>query len=311
MKKDTFYNTEIKEAFLSSYSGDSQNTYAYVFRKSAVMEDFVEKDLYDFSLNQIEKFLKSLELSTLNAAKTYGRVVSAYLNWAIEKGYKKDENLLKDIGSDWFKQFANEKKSFFTYKDLKDIEKQLVNFQDKIIPRLLFEGACGRMVSELLNLTIKDVRGNVLHLKNDNGSEREIAVSDETISMIHKAYDENEYLNKNGESMGKRSVSQLIRNEYIIRTTESKGTINTVRASNHIIYRRLSLIEEITGVEGLNPRRYTWSGIFYMGKKLFLRDGELGDKQYAEICKQFDTKDSKFFRESCNIDVIRNLYNDF
>lgn len=310
MEKDIFFNNEIKHSFLSNYPEESQNTYAYVFRKSAEMEDLIEKDLFNFSVKQTERFLKSLELSTLNAIKTYGRVVSSYFNWAIENGYRKDENFLKNIGSDWFNQFINEEKSLYTIQEIREIENQLVNYQDKIVLRLIFEGVYGRMASELVNLTINDVEGNILHLVNDDGSKRDVEVSDESITFIKKAYNEEEYFNKNGESTGKRSVSKLIKNDYIIRTTESKGTINTTKASNFLIYRRLTIIEEFMGIKSLKPKMVMWSGAFHMGKELYLRDGELGDNQYEQIFRKYDMKDSKYLREYCNIETIRNLYKD-
>ncbi len=311
METGKFYNKEIKERFLNNYPPDSQSTYAVVFRKSAELEDFAEKDLYDFSISQVEKIIRTMQFTTLNAAKTFGRVISSYFNWAIENELRKEDNPLKNIGNDWFQQFVKEEKHYYSEKELIYIEDHLVNYQDKVIPRLLFEGVNGEMSSELINLRAQDIDENTLHLKSDDGRERSIQVSDRAISFIEKALKESQYLNKNGEATGKRAVSRLVENDYVLRSTYSKATINTNRASNYLIYRRLSTIGEIFGLENFKAKNIWRSGIIKMGMDFYNKNHQITEEQYNEIINQFGMKPYSIKnKEVYRLDILEKLILD-
>ncbi|MEC1697731.1 phage lytic cycle repressor MrpR family protein [Schinkia azotoformans] len=319
MGKKNFFNEETKETFLSNFNEESRNTYSYVFRNSKEMEELIEKDVYDFTINQIGKLLESLKLSTSNAAKTYGRVISSYINWAIENNLKSEPNPLKHIGNEWFEQFVNKIKLFITEKELIDIEEKLVNYQDKVIMRLIFEGVSGYSLSELINLTKEDIKGNTLHLIDEKSGERYLEVSDRAIAFIEKAIDETIYYNKNGTSEGRRSTAPLSQNDYVIKMTLLRSDQDSNKKSDkHLIYRRLSTISELFGLEYLTSKSLERSGMVKMGKDLLEKDGKLENEQLVKIAERFavkkviingyETYNYFMLREFINIENIEDLY---
>ncbi|MEC1780045.1 hypothetical protein [Schinkia azotoformans] len=319
MEKKNFFNEETKELFLGNFNEESRNTYSYVFRNSKEMEELIEKDVYDFTINQIGKLLESLKLSTSNAAKTYGRVISSYINWAIENNLKSEPNPLKHIGNEWFEQFVNKIKLFITEKELIDIEEKLVNYQDKVIMRLIFEGVSGYSLSELVNLTKEDIKGNTLRLIDEKSGERYLEVSDRAIKFIEKAIDETIYYNKNGTSEGRRSTAPLSQNDYVIKMTLLRSDQDSNKKSDkHLIYRRLSTISELFSLEYLTSKSLERSGMIKMGKDLLEKDGKLENEQLAKIAERFavkkviingyETYNYFMLREFINIENIEDLY---
>ncbi|MGG3925654.1 hypothetical protein ABET51_06605 [Metabacillus fastidiosus] len=319
MQTENIYNYSVKEQFLENFSDETKSIYSSVFRKTNEHEMFVEKDLFQFSLSQLEMLMRRLDFINDNAAKTYGRVISSYLNWSIEVGLRKEENPLKSIGNEWFERFVNKIKLFISEEELINIEEKLVNYQDKVILRLLFEGVGGSMLSELTNLTIHDVEGNSLYLNDSKHGKRTLSVSDKAIKFIREASKENEYYTKNGNSTGRRTVSALIDSDYIIKSTVNKNAIDNRAVDRHQIYRRLSMIEVVFSLQHFNAKSYQKSGMLKMAKDLYLDEGELKDEQLEKISKRFsvknvivngvERKDYSYLKQFINIENIRDLYN--
>ncbi|WP_203289827.1 hypothetical protein [Metabacillus sp. cB07] len=287
MQIDKFYNSELKNKFLMNFPTDTKSTYSTVFRKTAKHEGFVEKDLNQFSLMQLEKLMQMLNFNTINGAKTYGRVISSYLNWSIDEGLRTEVNPLKEVGGEWFEKFVNEITPFLSEEDIIQIENDLVNYQDKAIVRLLFEGINGYEHSEILNLRSGDINKNTMHLNDNKFTKRSIQVSDRAIDIALKAAKEEIYLNRNGQSSGRRSEAPLVSNDYVIKSTLSRGTINTNAANKHLIYRRISTISELFELPYLSPKNIEKSGRIKMANDLLLSEGNLDKPQLDKIIEQF------------------------
>lgn len=318
-----FYNPEIKEEFLQSKAEDSRSTYSHVFKKSEALEELVEKDLFNFSLNQIGAVMESLELASYSAARTYGRVISSYLNWAFDKGYRKEENELKEIGNIWFDKYATNLKLYLSEDELFEVEEQLVNYQDKVLLRLLFEGVNGFDSSELLNLRYENVNfetGQLL-LKDDRHGERSISVSNTAIKYIEKALEEETYYNKNGTATGRRTTSTLEDSPYVIKATVSKARVNpNERAEKHTIYRRLTVISDLFEITFLTAKNLEKSGMIKMGKDLYLEHGKLDKPQLKQIAEHFGMRKTVMngyevfnytvLRQFVHLGNIEELYGD-
>ncbi|MGN7942012.1 phage lytic cycle repressor MrpR family protein [Metabacillus sp. 22489] len=292
--KNQFYNQQIKVEFLSTYPEPTQHVYSRVFIFSKEIEDIVEKDLYDFSLGQIEKVMTKLNPLTGSSARTYGRVISSYLSWCKNQRYMKGENPLKDIGNDWFSNFVDEtKKIFISSNELEDMEQNLVNYQDKVILRLIFEGIGGYQLSEILNLTPNDIneKNNVLRLKDDKYGLRDVEVSDKCIENLYKASEEKVYYMKNGESKGKRSIVDLVHSEFIIKAKKVRTVgLSDGRADRHLIYRSISMISEYFDLPYLTPKNIEKSGMIKMAKDILEKEGKLENEQLATIAEKFNVR---------------------
>lgn len=292
MDKD-YYNPNFKNEFLSGYNNNTKHTYSSLFIHSRVVEFVLEKDIFELELKYLSKIFQIIDPTTINNARSFGSVMNTYINWAIEKGYKKDANPLEGLGYDWFDRFVDpNSKIYISDKDLIELEDKLINAQDSVILRLLFEGVRGKDFSEILNIKREDIdfKNSTLKLIDDETGERTLEVSDRCMTLIKKALSEEKYWNKNGETQNeKRLYSLLIESDYLIKTSKTQ-TQGEGRAEKHLIYRRLANIQEITRYKMFNPNSIRNSGMIYIAAQSYFKDKEVTKEVLKEIAEKFMVK---------------------
>ncbi|MCM3161021.1 site-specific integrase [Metabacillus litoralis] len=317
MEKEKIFNEELKLKFLSEYESEkTRSIYNYLFLKSGDLEDVMNIDLSQFNLKQIEKLLKEIKPLTINVARSNGRIISAYINWAVKVGIRNNPNPLKEVGNEWFDQFVDkESKLYLSSEDIDGLEKQLVNAQDAVILYLIFEGVFGEALSELLNLSINDIDfdNNVLFLQDDFSNKRELKVTSQCIRIIRQAMSEKEYHGRNGEG---RTV-KLVDNEFIIRSADTRST-SPGKANRHLVYRRITTVSEHFDYPYLTAKSIQKSGMIKMGRDLFIKHGTLGKDQLYEIAKRFNVntikvKEYEYYNSTLlssfvNLENINDLY---
>lgn len=312
-----YYNNEIKEEYLSSYDNKStRDVMSSVFVKSLEIEQQLDKDLYDFTIDEIKDVLYNLDASTGNSIRSSGSYIKYYIDWAIKKQLRGNLNPLRYNPPSWYNQFIDKsKKILFSEEEVNDMISHLVNAQDSIILQLVFfEGLEGDSLSELLDLRRQDIDFDNHTLKLPD---RTAKVSEKTISLINAALREDVYLLKNGEAKGWKKEAPLLQNDYVIRSTQGKA-INLEKADKHLVYRRIATISEYFDYKYLNIKNISKSGMVKMAKDLYLRDGELDKKQLDEIAEKFDTPKAKVgdvmlnnyyaLKEFINMENIEKLY---
>jgi integrase len=312
-----YYNNEIKEKYLDTYENKStRDVMSSVFVKSLEIEKQLEKDLYDFSIDEIKDVLYNLDASTGNSIRSSGSYIKYYIDWAIKNELRGNLNPLRYNPPSWYNQFIDKsKKILFSEEEINDMISHLVNAQDSIILQLVFfEGLEGDSLSELLDLRREDIdfENNTLKL-----ADRTVKVSEKSISLINAALREDVYLLKNGEAKGWKKEAPLLQNDYVIRSTQGKA-INLEKADKHLVYRRIATISEYFDYKYLNIKNISKSGMLKMAKDLYLRDGELDKKQLDEIAEKFDTPKAKVgdvmlnnyyaLKEFINMENIEKLY---
>lgn len=313
------YNEEIKEKFLSSYDRGTQGAYRNILNKAEPEEIRLSTDLYDFSLEDIKRVLYNIAPQTINSSATAGSVILTYINWAITNGLRNSNiNPLVGLDEEFYMQFVQNLKLYYSEDEIIWLEEHLVNYQDIVIIRLLFEGV---HTEELLNLTKHDVdfNDNILRLKNGD-QVRTLKVSDRALKFIKGAIEQEKYYFKNGmiNEDAKRSEGDLVQSEYVLRKSYTNVKDKVIdKVDYHIISHRLIVIKELFDYHILTPIKITQSGMIKMGKDLLLRDGKLGKGQYKEIAERFNryiTTDGysrlSELKKIVNVDNIKELYPD-
>jgi integrase len=322
------YNEEIKKEFLSTYDNEqTQVTIEYILYKAASMEEALEKDLYDFNVNELGKTIRNSDPLNITVARSTGRILSAYITWASEKGLRQTNiNPIKSMLPEWYEQFVSKKKLFISLKELKDIENQLVNAQDAVILYLLFEGINGEGNTEILNLRKQDVNQDTNELKltevRKNGEKRErtIKVSDDCIRVINQAINQKAYQNKNGNAVTTRGMAEtdLVENAYVVRSINRRIKDPNAPADKHTLFRRVTMISELFDLPYLTMKSIERSGMIKMAKDLYLEEGELDTEQLSKVAYHFgrrkvNVNGSEYYhltpvREFCNLETIQELY---
>lgn len=314
---NNLFNAGVKTQYLNTLK--NPGNVLRIFKAAAALEQFYNKDLHDFSRDELARLFFVLNPKNPGASYQNGRYVSAYLDWAMVNGYRIKINPLLSVDKQWYEQFVPNIKTLFTEDDLNKIIKRCKNAQDAVIIRLRMEGVGGNENSELVNLTINDIdqENRELHLVNHLGQKRLLTVSQECIDLCLEAYNQKTYLKKNGDFKKgtKSTMSNLIENEYILKTSLTK-TKNYGAASTHLIHRRLDVLADFFGEPYLTAKNISYSGMLIMARDIYLEKGEISNADYNTILTRFgyDTEnyESQYHRiryEVLNEEKLKEIYN--
>ncbi|WJV20774.1 site-specific integrase [Rossellomorea marisflavi] len=332
MIKNRMYNEEIKQKFLDTYENEgSKNTIKYLFYNSYENEVPLDKDLYDFDLSEIRLVIFSSNPKSISVARQKSVFISQYISWAIENNLRKTTiNPLQDIRGEWFEQFVDpDIKQYISLSNLHEMEQRLVNYQDIAVLRLLFEGVYGQASSEIRNLKFEDINqsSGEIRLYDDKKGERKITVSQSTLDILNKAYDQKIYQNNNGETT-RQKETDLLDNEYVVRPTK-RGRVIEGRVSQTVVMKRIKMISELFDMEDMTPKSITRSGMIYMAYRLLKESGKkeltkdifeaVGDRfnltkihQVSSINNQeYSYHNRTVMSEFINEENIKKLYPDF
>lgn len=321
MTANVMFNEKIKQEFLNTYPSESQPVYKRIFVKSAVNESRFGKDLYDFDLELIEDLLTDLDPLTSSISQSNGRIISAYINWSIDKGYKKNKiNLLKSVEADWFERFVDKtKKIYFSAEEIFMVEKFCENAQDRVVIRALFESISGKQGLEIRNLTDEDIDWDnkrvTLYDSPDRNPlySRTIEVSDICLEAFEDALKESTYYKRNGmmeEHDNVRGFTDLMDNNYVVRNSITRTDNYNGAVNEYVVYRRVSMIGELLAIPYFTSKNIFRSGMIYMGYQLLKKHGKLGKEQYLEIAERFRIKNWYSIKEYCNLETIESLYGE-
>ncbi len=318
----TMYNKDAKREFLSNYPDATALVYGRVFLKSKDIEEVYGEDLYNFNFEQIENVLYDLRPTSFSAAKSNVSIISMYISWAIEKGLRNNINPLDIVSAKELKQYiASKPGEMYIREDemFALIDSQLENPQDQVCVILPYFGVQGKGCAEILNLRKQDVdfKNHTLLLTDTDGSQRTLKIEHERADyifneIIKDALEVKEYLKKNGQMDTSRpnirEYTDLVENDYVIRTSDIRTENYNSPALPSVVYRRIAFMGEEFGLPTI--KYIVRSGMLAMARKLWKRDGELGNKQYEEIMKFYNYKNRNNLREFITIQTIKEVFGD-
>ncbi|RXZ78073.1 integrase [Paenibacillaceae bacterium] len=312
---DKLFNRERKVEFLSQYENSTQMVVLRFFKLSHTSEMVLDKDLSEFDRDELKRLFYSFKPGTSYVSKFNISWISKYIEWSIVKGYIKGVNPLLTVDSDWKEQFVTSKaKTLWTAKEIDEIIKNQVNYQDAVVVSLLFNGVSGDGLQEVVNLQRKDIResDNTLVLRS-NKTSRELTVDDNCIRLCFKAAAETEYEKMNGNPSPdiKSATANLVENDFVVKSANTK-TINFYEADKNIVYRRLTKIANEIGEQSFIPRNIINSGMLYTAKQLYDVTGKLDEEEFKVVFEKFDENGVQNQRrikdEFLNLGTIQAVY---
>lgn len=313
-KQFNLYNPDRKMKFLEEeYPNEAtRTTYKSLLSIISVYENEKDKDLCDFSYADAVELLIGLRRKSLQSLNVAHTVIVKYTDWCIDPNQfysKTGFNAFKLIRPEEKEKYVHQiavKKSYFTREEIfGEVINQLYNYIDKAIIALIFEGVRGRSENgysfeELRNLKKKDIMpesNQVVVTRYDEDyieQKRVVEVSPETMSILVKAREEEEYHKDNGNASGKLAILPLRDNDYLIRTIANNWFGDDERATINSIHTRFKAIREYTGVKFLNATLVFQSGLLEKCEKLEEIKGELTTQDYRDIYLNMELSDSQY-----------------
>lgn len=268
---DKYYNQEFKQQYL--IDNESRNIYLksnvdLLFRRIAPVEAQLGKDLYDFSVEEILGYYKYLLTPSLESLMVMNNQYKLYVAYAIRKGMVRDNQNHYDeidmptLNTCVYVGLATSK--IISRKDLLDIleSSDVENVSDKVIALALFEGVCGKELTELTMLEPTDIDPKTKIAKLHGG--RELELSDKLISWCLESADEYVYynsLNKMGNKSYQKTDSRVIKRL-------SNSTVDTIHQRHKTINRRLDHLIDVTGCNAFAVSALKESGRLEMIRNL-------------------------------------------
>jgi site-specific recombinase XerD len=320
-KKDAIFNEPLKKSFLADEIREgSRQSYERIFRITEKYEKKRNKDLNEFTLEELEEILYSFKANNRNTMESYGRIISSYLNWCVRNGLIK-ENILSDFTPESFEKYITNEETYISANELRRLEDNCANFQDAVILRLLFIGAGGRELSEIRNLKKNDMVFNKLRLVNtlkygENGlpekyTERFIDIDERTEYLINGAINQKQYMKRNGQMEERdniRDYNDLVENDYVVRSSITKTENWTAPVDKFVVYRRIQIISETLGVE-LTAKFIQRSGMIYKANQLLGgKDVEPSLDDLKMVANQFNMKSHHNLKGFLTLENIRKVY---
>lgn len=309
LKDKTIFNNQLKERYLNTLDEGTALYQKYLFFKSSDLEHKYNKDVSNFTPDQLEELLIEFNLTSLSSLTTALSSIKKYIDFAISEGYVKNFfNATYTFDRQSMLKYVNQivlSNKYINESIYNDLVEKLINAQDQVIFALLWEGAKGEGCEEVSNLKKSDIdfNNNTLHLTKNNGSTRSIKVSNKTMRIIKDAIIEDKYIKNNGENEHtKTKFLPLADTEYVARPGGRKKTGKMLQQSLTL---RLKKMATWYGNPYLTPTSIWESGMFNCVEKLKReKNNELEPDDYAKIFKKFGVSEGHYSQVKMKINEL-------
>lgn len=286
------YNEEVKNRYLETYENEgTQTTIRNIFTKSVVQEETLNKDLYNFSIDDLIDVFKNISPKSTAVSLSAGRFIKSYISWCITNGYRdNNDNPLNGVDKEWYKQFIDRKlKIHYSFEEFLDLieDKNMHNAQDKAFLFLMWEGIVGEQFSEIREITTYDIlwKENKVYVKS---RDKYVDVSSECMEYLKKAADERIYYNFNPKTKEFNEGKQLLDSPYLLKTIKSPRATEGQMVGMSMLYSRLNSFKNILDISHLTPNSLKQSGMLYQSYLIYLEEGKLGYDQLAKIGEKYN-----------------------
>lgn len=290
------YNKAQKEAFIKEYlkSKVVAKTSLYaVFRKTEPFEEKLKKDASQFTREEILNMFAQFRAKSVNSLLNYAIILKHYSR--LMCGENEYESITKADVVDLIDKSGN---ILLSREELDDVEAQLLNWSDKAIVELLFNGIAGKNMEDIYSVSEECVQGNILCV---NG--KEFPLTDRLRELLPKAFAEEEIMSY-GNTM---KIVEVNGKGRIYKERPNARGIDTEDSRFRWVYRRIQLFRNYLDLPGLTMKNIQSSGLWYylnLGMKetgldarsfLKTKDGEKLAKRYGfsdywvdNICAKYE-----------------------
>lgn len=194
------FNADAKNAFLlSNYENPkTRKTNKGYLMKLDNFERRLNKDIINFTLEEYEEFLISLQAKKLDSLKGKISVIKQYVKKTFgEASY--NLSALPQIRD--FNKYCEEK--YITYRTLIEMEDSLINDCDKCLLELLFNGVKPNEIPKIKHSDI-DFEKLTIKIISDSSIRLIYGCTERCFSLLKRTIEETSYIEKNGADMDRR-----------------------------------------------------------------------------------------------------------
>ena len=251
------YGDDQKEAFIEEYLRSkivaSTSLYA-IFKKTEGFEQDLCKDVSEFNKDEILRMLKSFRSKSVNSLLNYVVILKHYSRWvtgvvgqnAYELIGKKDVECLID-------KDAN---ILLTREDLDEIEENLLNWTDRAIVELLWEGIAGFSMKEIYYFSKENVDFKNGIITTASGKRQ---LTEKLRELLPKAFAESEVM-PYGKTL---RVFHVIGKGRIYKERSNSRGAASDDACFRYVYRKIQIFRDYLDIPGLTMKNLQASGLWH------------------------------------------------
>lgn len=282
---------DIKKEFIEEYCRSrivSETSLNGVLNKIQTIEESVGKEIIDFSQEEILNMYKGFNLTSSNTLQNYNNYLKAYCDFIIYKT-NNGTNHFAGINKDMLKNCIDEdmrKNKYITYNQLKEIERELLNYTDAAILECLWNGIAGKELTDLTYLCKNQVDENKMEVVLKSG--KVVKIDRRLLGILDNTFNETDLVCYGAVTKVKKvdGYGQL----YKTRDNSYKDS-DSVRF--RWVYRKIMIIRDYVGLPNMSMKTLQGSGMLHYIKKgmsetklgirefLYTNDGESVMAQYG------------------------------
>lgn len=266
------YNFEVDSDLKIDFLEEAQimqpeSTYTLMESTLTKMDNYeaeIGVPIYLFSAEMLKDFLADFRSSSIAVLENRFNVTKKYIEYAYDKrdGVKLS---YKAININEISKLVNRvayNNKFITRSQLFEIIPNMINYQDRIIPILLFEGIRGVKYKDIRLLKVEDIdfEKRIIHLEN-----RDVSINDaRSLDNLRFAINETEYLKEvimHDGSLQERRYNLLYNSPYVIKKITYKNDNPLEPISDFRLMNRIKNIFELTGDVYLTGKSVYMSGL--------------------------------------------------
>ena len=290
------FNKAQKETFIKEYLRSkviAETSLYAIFKKTEDFEEKLNKDVSKFTRDEILDMLAKFKAKSINSLLNYTIVLKHYSRFVFGAvGTNAYESIGKVDVSDMVDKNAN---ILLTREELDDVEVQLLNWVDKAIIELLWNGVAGKNMEDIYSVSEDCVQGNILRV-----NEKEFPMTDRLRELLPKAFAETELMSY-GNTM---RVIEVNGKGKIYKERPNARGIDTPDIRFRWVYRKIQIFRDYLDMPGLTMKNIAASGLWHylqlcMEKtKLDLRTF-LRTKEGKELAMRYGFSESYYIDNIC------------
>ncbi len=290
-------DNNIKQEYLATKITATAEADTHVLRAADEYESQIGKPIYNMTYAELKEMLvMQYKNSTTRTIRKNISILKNYVDFCLEKNIVlHGENRLIPLSGD-AETFMNQhafKNRFINKERMREYQNILNNEQDKLILYLPYIGISGKKLEEITNLRIRDIDhiNKMLTLSTNSGKHRRFEVDTFTIELIMSAYEQDFYVENNGEEtndtrLTKVKESKINRIEdYVLRIP---GKDKFKRFTFGLLNSRMYRYQKWLGNKYITYKALRDSGMVQMALEIHGKRGDVTKEDYIDICDRFN-----------------------
>jgi len=289
------YNPDLVKKFIKeTYNKkDTQRVITALFKRLEVIEKDYNKNLFEFSYEELVDTLRYLNCTTRNAMGEKLTHMCNYEKWASEKGITQKNLAFYNIDRKDYRKYFNldtlRKQYIRDREELYFRCNKLANDQDKLFLVLPYEGLGS--TDEILHLTkencLVDENDDPKRILVEGESRRIIPILDErSVTILRDAKKNPDYKVSNGTTNAKSAIRYTLDTKYMIRATKGKGNATAIENISDIVFSYYSVGTKMKKIQA-------WTGKYNIIIDTIIDSGIFNRLFELEKIKKLETDDFK------------------